>query len=336
MSQVFQGAVGKPKRAFLLLEEGTDGEVREVCRRQLADGGFEAFECEAPAGVSARSLETLSAVAGSMAEAHITNDDLMVVVGDVDVLSLASYLCVQWCSGMPLAAIPTSQRALVDATVTPRGIDVAGRSELLSLRPAIKYAFFDIDLVSLDEVGEDALMSRVLMAVSAMCDSESAFSRLWDASEKLCACDHETLCEQLKDTVKTRGKILSSTAIALRQSIVYGSAFASALERLVPGIAPSCARAEALRFQARLACGEGQFEVDDVLAQDELLERLELPTLQATIDPDALVAAVREECFARSNRFLLALPRKLGRVRLAAVSDKLLAEHAAAWCASRA
>jgi 3-dehydroquinate synthetase len=145
------------------------------------------------------------------------------------------------------------------------------------------------------------------------------------------------LCEQLQDTMKSRGKILSSTALALRQSITYGEAFAAALVRLVgPGLAPSTARAEALRFQARLACGDGLFSVDDVLAQDELLDRLELPMLQATVDPDELVAAVREERFARSNRFLLGLPRKLGRVRLAAVSDERIAEHVAAWCASRA
>lgn len=106
--------------------------------------------------------------------------------------------------------------------------------------------------------------------------------------------------------------------------------------RLVDGVAPSTARAEALRFQARLSAGEGHFDVDDVLAQDELLDRLELPTLSARVDPDELVAAVREERFVRTNRFLLGLPRKLGRVRLAAVSDELIAEHVAAWCASRA
>ena len=102
------------------------------------------------------------------------------------------------------------------------------------------------------------------------------------------------------------------------------------------GLAPSTARAEALRFQARLAAGEGLFEVDDVLAQDELLDSLELPMVQASVNPDELVKALRAERFERSNRFLLGLPRKLGRVRLAAVDDELIAEHVAAWCASRA
>jgi hypothetical protein len=77
------------------------------------------------------------------------------------------------------------------------------------------------------------------------------------------------------------------------------------------------------------------FAVDDVLAQDELLEMLELPMAQVSIAPDALIETIRQERFKRSNRFLLGLPRKLGRVRLAAVTDELIAEHVAAWCASR-
>lgn len=76
-------------------------------------------------------------------------------------------------------------------------------------------------------------------------------------------------------------------------------------------------------------------QVDDVLAQDELLEALELPVISAHVDPTELIAAIKAERFEKTNRFLLGLPRSLGRVRLAAVSDELIAEHVAAWCASR-
>ena len=53
---------------------------------------------------------------------------------------------------------------------------------------------------------------------------------------------------------------------------------------------------------------------------------------QALLD---IIAAIKAERFEKTNRFLLGLPRSLGRVRLAAVSDELIAEHVAAWCASR-
>ena len=68
---------------------------------------------------------------------------------------------------------------------------------------------------------------------------------------------------------------------------------------------------------------------------EELLERLGLGTVKAAVDADELVAAIQKERFARTNRFMLALPRALGRVRLTAVETETLTEHVRAWCASR-
>ena len=54
------------------------------------------------------------------------------------------------------------------------------------------------------------------------------------------------------------------------------------------------------------------------------------------VEPDRLVAALKEERFLRTNRFLLAVPNALGRVRMTTVDDGLLAEHAGAWCQAHA
>lgn len=335
-STVLKGAVGKPRAAMLATSSDVPADLAERLRRQLTDAGFEVSQASALREDQARTLASSAQLMEELAAAGITSDDLVVCIGDANVLSLASYVCAQWCGTTPLVMIPTGLTALLEATVTPRGIDVGGRSRILTLRPSVKHVLFDTD-IALDDAGaEDVLMARVLMVVTAMCDSEQAFSRLWDRTDDMLAGDREAICEQLRDTLKTRGKVMSSTALALRQSLSYGEAFAAALQRLLgDAVAPSTARAEALRFQARLSAGEGHFEIDDVLAQDELLDRLGLPMLSATIDPDALIAAVREERYVRSNRFLLGMPRKLGRVRLAAVNDELISEHVAAWCGSR-
>ena len=334
-SALLKGSVGRPRIAALASGSDVDAELTERVRRQLTDAGFEVTLVEVVAGPAALTLEASGALFSQFAEMGLTADDLIVAVGDADVCSLASYAATQWCAGTTLVTVPTTQMGLVEAAVSPRPIGVGDSQAVLSVRTGVKHVLFDTDVVFGNVVPEDVLMSRVLMVVTAMCDAEKAFEHLWDHAEGLCAGDVETLCEQLRDTVKTRGKILSSTALALRQSLAYGEAFARALTCLDASIAPSTARAEALRFQARLAAGEGMFAVDDVLAQDELLEMLELPMAQVSIAPDALIEAIRQERFKRSNRFLLGLPRKLGRVRLAAVTDELIAEHVAAWCASR-
>lgn len=336
-SSVLKGCVGSPRAAALLAQDGVDADACELMRRQLTDAGFAVTQAVVPFEGQARMPEACADTFSQLASAGITSDDVVVAMGGVDALSMASYVCAQWCGGVALVMVPTSLTAFVEAPVTPRGIDVVGRPMMLSLKPWVKQVLFDVDLAMPHELCEDVLMARVHMVVTAMCDSESTFSHLWDRTEGICAFDPELTCEQLQDTIKTRGKTLSSTALALRQSLAYGEAFARALQSLLGAeVAPSVARAEALRFQARLAAGEGMFEVDDVLAQDELLGRLEVPVLTAHVDPNELMAALRAERFLRTNRFLLGLPRKLGRVRLASVTDELIAEHVAAWCASRA
>ena len=334
-ASVLKGAVGRPRVGMLVHGDTVDPALVERLRRQMTDAGFAMREATVPHRAAARTLEAFGTLAASLAEAGATADDLLVAVGDVDVLSLASYACAQWCGGMTLVMVPLSGIGVIEGALTPRGIAVAGCEGLLSVRASVKNVLFDLDVAQGALGDEDDLMMRVQMVVTAMCDSEAAFSRLWDRSEELCAGNREVLCAQLQDTAKTRGKVLSSTAVALRQSLTYGEAFAEALCGLVAGIAPSTARAEALRFQARLAAGEGMFAVDDVFAQDELLERLELPMVRAEVEPQALIEAIRAARFARTNRFLLGLPRKLGRVRLSAVTDERIAEHVAAWCASR-
>jgi 3-dehydroquinate synthetase len=334
-SSLLKSSVGKPRAGMLVVGAGVDEELVERVRRQMTDAGYTVERANVAAGRAARTLESATALFEALEAAHITSDDLVVAVGDEDVLSLASYACTLWCGGTVLVTVPITQLGMLEVSVGPRGIDVGSRSQLLTVRPSTKHVLFDTDVVLRDEVDEDMLMARVLMVVTAMCDSEKSFSKLWDRSEDLVALNREVTLDQLQETVKLRGKILSSTALATRQSIMYGEAFARAISRLVVGVAPSTARAEALRFQARLAAGEGMMQVDDVLAQDELLEALELPVISAHVDPTELIAAIKAERFEKTNRFLLGLPRSLGRVRLAAVSDELIAEHVAAWCASR-
>lgn len=334
---ILKGAVGRPRVGVLVAAADEREDVLETMRRQMTDAGFLVERVTVAQGIPVRTVNTVGELMEDLGRAGITADDIVVAVGDVDLLSLVSYACAQWCGGVPLVMVPTNMLALLEAPVTPRGIDVGQRERILQVKQSVKHVLFDFAVGMPQTVDEDTLMARVHMVVTAMCDSEASFSKLWDRSEGICAGDPEVLCEQLQETLKLRGKILSSTALALRQSISYGESFARALMRLVgEGLAPSTARAEALRFQARLAAGEGLFEVDDVLAQDELLDSLELPMVQASVNPDELVKALRAERFERSNRFLLGLPRKLGRVRLAAVDDELIAEHVAAWCASRA
>lgn len=331
---ILKGAVGRPRLCLLALEVGVDEALREKLRHALSDAGFELRLAELPSGPAARSLASVSALADQLAAEGITSDDLICAAGGADALSAVSYLAGSWCASTPLALVPTLLDACVECGTTPRGIDVAGKAELISVRPAAKYLIADLDHVDCDPGADASLLARAYMASSALADNEKAVERLWDRAELIAAGDLEALAAQLAECAKTRGHIISSTSIALRQTVGFGQTFMRALATLVDDVAPGRLLAEGLRFQARLAAGMELVSVDDVLTIDELLDLLELEAPSCDVEPAALVRALKDERFSRSGRFLLALPTQVGRVRLSSVEDELLLEHATAWCAA--
>ena len=346
---VFKGAVGTPQRAELMVGGGTHEMTEELVRRELTSAGFVVERTGVPAGPTARQLTEESRLVGQLDAHHVTADDLVVAIGDADALSAVSNVCIDWCGGVQMAAIPLDLTALVEVAPTPRGIDLAAHAQMLSPRPACRYLVADLDLMDVSPTSETTLCARALMVQAALVDSEQSFSRLWDRSLEVArglgaaetdsdeaAADDaaDVLAEQVADTLKTRGRITSSSALAVRRGLRYGRELADALGVLTR-LPPSTRLAEGLRFSARISAGMGIMSVDDVLAQDELLERLGLPLADAHVDAADLLACLKAGAFLHGNRFQLALPQKIGRVRLSNVDDALLEEHLGAWCATR-
>lgn len=331
---VLRSAAGRPHLCALLVEEGVGEDATRTLRDNLRAQGFEVRSGQIARG--ACDLAAASRLCELLAEARVTADDLVLVVGGYETLSVASYVCAGWCGGVQLAEVPLDLPCAVVAATTPRALDAAGSPRMLAQDATARFTCVDLDLVGEDPTSEPALLAFSLMVQTAMCESDRSFGRLWDAADALAAGDRDALVTQLQDTLKSRGKVSSATSAALRQSLEFGTTFAEALRSLAPGeTSPATALADGMRFASRLGVAQGTFSIDDMLAVDEVLERLGVPTSRAHVDPEALVGRIRDERFLRTNRFMLAVPRGLGRVRLAVMTDELLAEHAAAWCASR-
>lgn len=331
--RVLKSAAGRPHACALVHEDSVSEDAVRVLHDNLCDQGFKVSTCAlAPAGCNLAAVEALNT---QLAEARVTSDDIVLVVGGLETLSVASFACAGWCGGTRLAEVPTDLPSAVVAATTPRALDSAGRERVVSQDATARYTMIDLDLIDADPTGESALLAFALMVQTAMCDSDRSFGRLWDAADAIAAGDVDALIAQLQDTLKSRGKISSATSAALRQSLEFGTTFADALHSLAPEVPRSTTLADGMRFAARLGVAQETLSIDDMLAVDEVLERLGLDTTRSTVDPTALADRIRENRFLSTNRFMLAVPRGLGRVRLAVMTDELLAEHAAAWCASR-
>lgn len=329
-----RSAVGRPHGCALVHEAGVPADALEDLRRDLLTEGFSVTPCEAPEGPC--DLGTVARMDALLADAGITSDDFVVAVGGEGVLAVVSFACASWCGGVSLAVVPTDLTAAIRGGVTPRPLDLPDLPRMVFQDGSARFEIVDVELTGFDPSAEDALLAFALMVSSAMGDSDKAFGRLWDAADDLAAGDEAALVTQLGDTLRSRGRIVSSTALAVRQSISYGQDFATALASVVgAGVPASALLADGMRFASRLAVAQDLLSVDDMFAQDEVLERLGVGTTCVPVDPVRLADALRAERFRRTRRFMMALPRSLGRVRLSAIDDELLAEHAAAWCAAR-
>ena len=326
--------VGRPHACALVREPGEDAELVEEFCRDLSDQGFDVRALEMPAGGC--DLARVEALDVLLAERDITADDLVVAVGGLETLSVASFACASWCGGVSLAEVPTDVVSALVAGPSPRALDLPGLPRMVSHDGSARFSVIDLELIGADPAEERTRLAFALMVASAMADSAKAFERLWDGADAVAAGEPIALLTQLMDTMKSRGRVVSSNAVATRQSISYGQDFARALRAVTSGAAPaSVALADGLRVAARLAVAQGALSIDDMLAQDELLERLGVGTTEVPVDAGELVAALRAERFRRTNRFMMAIPRAIGRVRPATVSDEELVEHLGAWCAAR-
>lgn len=335
-SKLFKSSVGTPRMCVAVVREDEDADLIEELRRELVDASFEVTLHEVERG-DARTLDQATRLFSTFASTHATADDLCCALGDADVLSLAAYVSGAWCGGMSLVAIPTDEVALLEGAFAPRGLAVQGQDNMIAVRPHARHVLLDYGLSLSAFDSEAACYARTLSVAAAMCGSERVFSELWDRADLMVSGDEDALTKQLMATAKARGQALSSTAAAIRQSVDYGHDIARAIARVAPKELPaSMLVAEGMRFAARLAVGMEKLKLDDMLAQDELLQTFGIGMVQCNVEPGKLVEALKQERFQRTNRFMLLVPLAIGRVRLTSVDDDLLLEHASAWCAAHA
>lgn len=345
LGEALRGVVGKPRRVLVAHSADVPADVVEEVRRSLIDTGFEFHQLELAGGRASRNLDEATRAFEALASHSITADDAIVAVGDAGLISTLVFVASTWCAGTVLAAVPTTLDGMVDVTVTPRALDVSAASEMLLAKGVVRLAV--CDPANLPDAPDDpgTLMGRAVLVAGAVTAGETTFSELAVRADGIVDQDAETLVDEVLDITKSRCRVASSTALAVRQGLLLGMGFARAIGRCLDAAGsqdtPGEGRllAEGLRIAARLAVAHQEKDaealLDLVFAQDALLERFGLAEVPCDLDADDVLAALRAEELSRSNRFMLALPLDFGRVRLTNVPDDLLYQHLKAWCKAR-
>ena len=326
-------AVGHPERCVITYSTSVPDDIVELLTHDLTTIGFIVKKYPMPDGEQATSYNQAEKLFSQLAEAKLTGDDLLVAIGDSGVVSSASFVANAWCGGVSLALVPLDLEAATLSCVQPRALSVmADRPRTITCPGVARYCFVDLDTIPLGPDDEHANFARALMVSTAMSESVTAFSRVWDTADDLREGNLDAMAEQIADAIKVRGRLTASAAIAIRQSVQYGFDFMYAMERFVPGQSRAALFADGLRFAARISVAKEDLDINDMLAQDELLEKLGIGSVTCDISAEQMIAALKAECFRSTNRFMIVLPLDISRVRLSSVDEDLLCEHAQAWC----
>ena len=336
LSSFAGGIVGKPKRAFLLAGADIDQSVLSNVERGLVDAGFGIELQVLPADEHPRSFTAATSLFERFARAGMTEDDLVLAVGDVPLCSLAAFVAKLWCGGMACALVPTGLDGMTMLATEMSPLGEGKASGMVSLLPQPSMVICDLSFLPAME--QDArLGGYVRMVGAALSDGKRFWDSLTQRAGDLVSHDADALTDLLVSTMIARRNIVKAVNPAARRALSYGTVTARALKACLGDEMPDYALlAEGMAFEARLAVEACNLDAQVVFDQDDLLFDLGIDELPFKLDAKDLVDAIRAEQLRHSNRTMLALPRSIGSIRLAAVDDELLLRHAEAYTASRA
>jgi shikimate kinase/3-dehydroquinate synthase len=117
--------------------------------RSLETAGLEAVTINAPSGESAKSLTAVAALWTSFAEAGIGRDGGVVALGGGAIGDAAGFAAATYLRGIPVAQVPTTLLAMVDASIGGKtAIDIAAGKNLVGAFHQPDAVLADIDALA--------------------------------------------------------------------------------------------------------------------------------------------------------------------------------------------
>ena len=110
---ILRSAAGRPHACALVHEAAAPEEAVRVLHDNLCDQGFRVSVL--PLGEVGCNLSEVERLSAMLRDARITADDIVLAVGGLETLSVASFACSSWCGGTRLAEVPLDLESAVVA-----------------------------------------------------------------------------------------------------------------------------------------------------------------------------------------------------------------------------
>lgn len=273
-----------------------------------------------PSGEASKSAEQLAYIWQRMLECKTDRSSVVVALGGGVIGDLAGFAAASFTRGLRVLQIPTTLLSMVDSSVGGKtGINLPTAKNMVGAFWQPSAVIIDTDtLNSLPEREYKSGLAEV--AKYAMILDAPFFDFLESNVEAILRREPSVVqkiiirsCELKADVVQKDER----ETTGLRAILNYGHTFAHAMEAateygtLLHGEAVAIGMAMA----ADLAVSLNLFRRDEAIRQNNLLERLQLPTFFALAEPSALWDLMQHDKKVENGRLGFILPTQIGHVK---------------------
>lgn len=278
----------------------------------FAEAGHSLAVVSLPAGEGHKNLATIARIYYELVAAGLDRDGLVAALGGGVIGDMAGFAAATYLRGVAFVQIPTTLLAMVDASVGGKvGVDLPQGKNLVGAFKQPALVLIDPDLLASLPVSEFRNGMAEVVKHGIISDPELLAQLEGEGPASLESLLARAL--RVKIAVVQRDPFEHGERAYLNLGHTFGHAFEQVSGYTIPH---GRAVAVGLAASAELAAARGDCPPDVALRICALLERLELPTRLAGLDPTAVLAAMSMDKKRQGGRLRFVLPHAIGQVGL--------------------
>lgn len=297
--------------AYIITDEGVHRQARRA-QFSLEAAGIAAHMFIMPAGETHKTLETVQLVYRWLAERKAERGHMIVAVGGGVVGDLAGFVAATYLRGLPLAQVPTTLLAMMDAAVGGKvAVDLPQGKNLVGAFYQPKFVLVDVS--TLQTLPKRELTSGWAEAIKhgLILDRD-----LLDAFEthrhSLLALEQDIATDIIRRSVAIKANVVSQDereTLGIRILLNYGHTIGHAIESTTgySSFLHGEAVSVGMMGAARIGNAMGMLADEEVERQRQLLESYGLPLTCGEMDIAAVTDAMMSDkkVKGRANRWVL-------------------------------
>lgn len=331
--------LGHARKAAVIIADDCDDRLVEALTYELDAGDFVQETFSLPADDDLGSLMYACATMDEMSMHDIRDRDVVVALGNQQIMETACFIAAVYGGGCELALVPTTLDAMQTSALLRPALNLPNAQRMVQARCVPNYVVADLEMTQ--NLASSNRLAYARIAQLALVNSQLEFNRVRSSAAQVITDENSALLESMIRSIQSHATIAIRDDIGdvpkrLREDH-FGVTTARALQEALGrhALSEGDALAEGLRLEIELA--RSCAGLDDELADDMhvILDRLGLSPQPFALSEEELVMALRTTRPRRTRKIYFSLPSAPATFRPVGLTPDELMQYVAPFCAQR-